>query len=112
MAEFERVFGGDIDPGAIGTTRFDIGEINAALAAAFPATASAEVGEAASVGGLPEPLGELVSASGPHPPGRELRRLLDAARLDEPVLVDAETVTRMVRPYPGYWITSVPKASS
>ena len=62
VAEFERVFGGDIDPGAIGTTRFDIGEINAALAAAFPATASAGVGEAASADGYPGPLGELVSA--------------------------------------------------
>jgi hypothetical protein len=39
VAEFEHVFGDDIDPGAIGTTRFDIGEINAALAATFPATA-------------------------------------------------------------------------
>jgi hypothetical protein len=99
VAEFEHVFGGDIDPGAIGTTRFDIGEINAALAAAFPATASAGVGEAASAGGFPEPLGELVSAIRASSARRELLRLLDAARLDEPVLVDAETATRMVRPY-------------
>ncbi len=30
---------------------------------------------------------------------RELRRLLDAAGLDQPVLIDAETAARMVRPY-------------
>ena len=99
VAEFERVFGGDIDPGAIGTTRFDIGEINAVLAAAFPDPASAGVGEAASAGGYPGPLDELVAAIRAPSARRELRRLLDAARLDEPVLVDAETATRMVRPY-------------
>ncbi len=38
VAEFERIFGDDIGPGATGTTRFDIDEINAALAAEFPAT--------------------------------------------------------------------------
>jgi hypothetical protein len=101
VAEFERVFGGEIDPGAIGTTCFDIGRINAALAAAFPATGSPGAGRggAASGGNLPEPLGELVSAVRDSASRRELRGLLDAARLDEPVLVDAETAVRMVRPY-------------
>jgi len=99
VAEFERVFGGEIDPGAIGTTRFDIGEINAALAAAFPATVSTGRGAPASADSLPGPLGELVSAIRDSSGRRELRRLLDAARLDEPVLVDAETAARMVHPY-------------
>jgi len=99
VAEFERVFGDDIDPGAIGTTRFDIGEINAALVAEFPATLSAERGAPASADSLPGPLGELVSAIRDSSARRELRRLLDAARLNEPVLVDAETATRMVHPY-------------
>jgi hypothetical protein len=98
VAEFEHVFGGDIDPGAIGTTRFDIGEINAALATAFPATASPGVRHGAA-GSLPGPLGELVSVVRDSSGRRELRCLLDAARLDEPVLVDAEIAARMVRPY-------------
>jgi pRiA4b ORF-3-like protein len=100
VAEFDRIFGGEIDPGAIGRTRFDIGKINAALAAAFPATASSGPGPGgAAAGALPEPLGELVSAVRDSASRRELRRLLDAARLDEPVLVDAGTAVRMVRPY-------------
>jgi hypothetical protein len=65
VADFGQVFGDDIDPGAIETTRFDIDQINAALAAAFPAT-GAPVDGTASAGGaagpLPEPLGELVAA--------------------------------------------------
>ncbi len=100
VAEFERIFGGEIDPGAIGTTRFDIGKINAALAAAFPATALPRAGHGGvAAGGLPEPLGELVSAVRDSASRQELRRLLDAAHLDEPVLVDAGTAVRMVRPY-------------
>jgi Plasmid pRiA4b ORF-3-like protein len=39
VAEFGRVFGDEVDPGAVHTTRFDISRINAALAAGFPATA-------------------------------------------------------------------------
>ncbi len=38
VAEWEHIFGGDVDPEAIHTTRFDISEINTALTAAFPAT--------------------------------------------------------------------------
>ena len=101
VAEFERTFGTEIDPEAIGTTHFDIGRVNAALAAAFPATASPGAGQggAASTGGLPEPLGEIVSAVRDSASRRELRRFLEAARLDEPVLVDAGTAVRMVRSY-------------
>jgi Plasmid pRiA4b ORF-3-like protein len=101
VAEFERTFGGEIDPGAIGTTPFDIGKINAALADAFPAAASPGAGHggAASASGLPEPLGELVSAVRDSASRRELRRLLEAAHLDEPVLVDAGTAVKMVRSY-------------
>lgn len=103
IAEFEHVFGGDIDPGAIGTTRFDAEEINAALAAEFPAsTASGRdrggVDGAASAGSLPEPLGELVAAVRDPAARRELRRLLDAAGLDQPVLIDAGTAARMAPP--------------
>ena len=101
VAEFERVFGSEVDPGAFRTARFDIGTINAELAAAFPATPSRRAGYrgAASAGDLPGPLGELVSAVRDSASRRELRRLLDATRLDEPVRVDARTAAGMVRPY-------------
>ncbi len=65
VAELEHFFGGDIAPEAIDTTRFDIGEINTVLAAAFPASSSpgagagagagAGQGEVASAGDLPGP---------------------------------------------------------
>ena len=44
VAELEHFFGGDIDPEAVDTTRFDIDEINKALAAAFPASTSPGAG--------------------------------------------------------------------
>jgi Plasmid pRiA4b ORF-3-like protein len=100
VAEFGRIFGDEIDPGAIHTPRFDIGKINVALAAAFPATVPPGAGHGgAAAGGVPGPLGELVSAVRGSASRRELRRLLEAARLDEPVLVDAGTAVRMARPY-------------
>ena len=81
---------------AIGTTRFDLDQINEALAASFPATGTS-VGTGA--GPLPEPLGELAADIRVPSYRRELRRLLDAADLDQPVLIDAGTAVRMVRPY-------------
>ena len=44
VAELEHFFGGDIDPEVIDRTRFDIDEINTALAAAFPASTSPGAG--------------------------------------------------------------------
>jgi hypothetical protein len=101
VAESERVFGRDIDPEAIDMTRFDISEINTALAAAFPASTSpgAGQGEAASAGGLPGPLGELVSVVRDSANRRKLLQLLGAARLDQPVLIDVSIAARMVHPY-------------
>jgi hypothetical protein len=99
-AELKRYFGGEVDPEDNEMTRFDIGEINAALAAAFPATSSSATSHnEASVSGLPALLGELVSAIRDTARCRELLRLLGAARLDEPVLIDADTAARMVGPY-------------
>lgn len=101
VAELHRFFGGDIDPEDIQTTRFDISEINTALTAAFPAITSpaARPDEPASAGGLPGPLGELVSAIRDSARRTELLRLIGAARLDEPVAIDAGTAATMVRPY-------------
>jgi hypothetical protein len=101
VIEVERAFGDEVDPGAIGTTPFDIDEINAALAAEFPAgpASGRDRGGFGSAGSFPEPVGELVTATGYPAARRELRRMLDAAGLDQPVLIDAETAARMVRPY-------------
>jgi Plasmid pRiA4b ORF-3-like protein len=103
IAEFERIFGDDIDPGAVGTTRFDLDEINAALAAEFPASPAAGRGRggaaSASAGSLPEPLSELIAAIRDPAARRDLRRMLDTAGLDQPVLIDAEIAALMVRPY-------------
>ncbi len=96
VADFAQIFGDDVDPGEIGTTRFDIDQINTALAAAFPAARASAGG---TTGPLPEPLGELVAAVRVPSCRRELRRLLDAADLDQPALIDAGTAARMVRPY-------------
>jgi hypothetical protein len=101
VAEFGRNFGSETDAEDFRPVRFDIGAINAELAAAFPGARAPGAGsrEAASAGGLAGPLAELVSAVRDSASRRELRRLLDAARLDEPVRVDAGTAARMVRPY-------------
>jgi Plasmid pRiA4b ORF-3-like protein len=101
VIDFERVFGDHVGLGAIDTTFLDVDEINAALGAEFPAgvVSGRDRGGSGSLGSLPEPLGELAAAIRNPAARRELRRLLDAAGLDQAVLIDAETATRMVRPY-------------
>ena len=96
VADFAQIFGDDVDPGDIGTTRFDVDQINTTLAAAFPATGASAGG---TTGPLPGPLGELVAAVRVPSCRRELRRLLESADLDQPALIDARTAARMVRPY-------------
>jgi Plasmid pRiA4b ORF-3-like protein len=99
--EFEHVFGYLAEAHAAGTTHFDVDEINAALAAKFPIDGASgrDHGVPGSQGALPGPLDELVSATRDPATRRELRRLLDAAALNQPALIDAETAARMVRPY-------------
>jgi Plasmid pRiA4b ORF-3-like protein len=101
VLEFERIFGDDVEPAEIGTTHFDIDEINAALATEFPPRPASgrDRGGLGSAGSLPEPVGELVAAIRYPAARRELRRMLDAACLDQPVLIDAKTAAQMVRPY-------------
>ena len=72
LTDFRQIFDDDVDPGAIGTTGFDVDQINAALAAAFPATGASAGGAA---GPLPQPLGQLVAAIRVPAYRRELRRL-------------------------------------
>src|ERR1700744_1834867 len=61
------------------------------------AAAAREAGALAVL--LAPPLAELVAEADVSADGDDLRDLLVAARLDEPVLVEAATAERMVRPY-------------
>ena len=61
------------------------------------AAAAREAGASAVL--LAPPLAELVAEADVSADGDDLRDLLVAARLDEPVLVEAATAERMVRPY-------------
>jgi hypothetical protein len=100
-AELKRFFGADIDLDDVELTRFDIDAINAVLAATFPAMKSpaARHDETPVPSTLPGPLGELAAAISDTARRRELLRLISAARLDEPVQVNADTAASMVRPY-------------
>jgi hypothetical protein len=98
VAEFDRFYDGDIEPGSIRTTPYDIDEINDILGgldlASEPAASTPEPKHS-----LPGPLDDLVHAIRTPTGKRELWRLLGSARLDQPVLVDATTAAQMVRPY-------------
>ena len=98
VAEFTRFYGGDLELDSMRATRFDINEVNDILGglelASEPAGSTPEPGHS-----LPKPLDDLLRAIRTPAGRRELRRLLGSARLDQPVLVDAASATRMVRPY-------------
>lgn len=94
VAEYERRYGGEFDPG--GTTPFDIDYINAVLAEMAPPGASPGSGNPPDE--LSGPLDELVQAVRESAPRRELRRLAGAALAVKPD-IDAPTAARMVRPY-------------
>jgi hypothetical protein len=98
VAEFTRFYGGDIEPGSLRTTPFDINEVNDVLGglelASEPTDSTLEPEHS-----LPGPLDDLVHAIRTPTGKRELRRLLGSARLDQPVLIDAACAAEMVRPY-------------
>ncbi len=100
VAEFGRFYGDSIDPESLRTTPFDINEINETLAGLLsedePDPAGGNAGQERN---FPGPLDELVRAVRTAAGERELRRLVSDAHLDQPVLVDAGTAARMVRPY-------------
>ena len=89
-AEYAELYGPDVDPGDWAPTRFDIDRINSVLA---------------DLGAIPSPheitgpprdlLDRMRTADGQH----QLRRLLGSARLDDPVLIGADTAAAAVRPY-------------
>ena len=97
-AEFTRFYSDDIEPDSMRTTPFDLNEVNDMLAglelASEPVPSTTEPERS-----LPGPLDDLVHAIRTPAGKRELRQLLGSARLDQPVLVDAATAARMVRPY-------------
>jgi hypothetical protein len=98
IEEFTRFFGDDIDPDSMRTTPFDIDELNDVLAGLELASESAP-GTPDPERSLPGPLDDLRRAIRTPAGQRELRRLLDSARLDQPILVDPATATRMAGPY-------------
>jgi hypothetical protein len=91
-AEFARMFGSAVDVGAMTGTAFDIDEINDALL-------EWSSGSQAALSGLPGPLAELAAEITAPVERKLLLSLIGAAGLDRPVLVDAATAARMVRPY-------------
>ncbi len=93
--DFDAMFGGEVDVASMAGTAFGIDEINGAL------LAWGSVGKEAAAGspGVPVPLGDLVANVRTASERRLLLSLVQAAGLDQPVLVDAATAERMVRPY-------------
>ncbi|MGH3588437.1 MAG: plasmid pRiA4b ORF-3 family protein, partial [Pseudonocardia sp.] len=92
VAEYSRHFGLDADSALSGTTTFDLGEINNALA-------DLGLDDAAPRIDLPEPLEALVHAVRTRNGTQRLRRLIRDAAVDQPVRVDTDTAARMVHPY-------------
>jgi hypothetical protein len=90
--EFAEIYGDEANPADSRPTRFDIGEINSALArlGANPAI---------DVASLPARLGALLQEVRSSDGLRKLRQLITAAELASPVQVDLATAGRMVRPY-------------
>lgn len=90
--DFEQLYGDGIESDMLDLLPFDVDEVNVALT-------DLGLDEARPPSERPAPLDELVSAVRPAAEKRQLRTLLGAARLDEPVEIDAAAATRMVHPY-------------
>lgn len=100
VAEFSRIYGECADPEAVRLTPFKIDEINETLVGLAPRDADDPAGsQAVQDRTYPSRLDELVRAVRTSAAKRELRQLIGKARLDQPVVVDAATASRMVRPY-------------
>jgi Plasmid pRiA4b ORF-3-like protein len=88
--DFNNFFGDEADPGMFELTDFDIDEINEQLSDIGMDYAEAE---------LPGPLADLVHRMRSSALRRRLLRLIRAAALDQPVLIDPPTAVQMVRSY-------------
>jgi hypothetical protein len=91
VAEYSYQFGEDADPVGFAPTPFDLDEINKTLAGL--------VGAEPALLDLPVPVQQLVEAVRDNRGARLLLALIGDAALDQPVQIDADTATRMVRPY-------------
>jgi hypothetical protein len=104
-ADFADMFGSEIDVADMTGNAFDMDEINEALrywSSGEPPPAPGPSGPPAPSGlsaDLPGPLADLPGAVRNAAERRLLLQLIGSAGLDQPVLVDAATATRMVRPY-------------
>ena len=101
LADLADMFGGEVDIAEMVGNAFDIDEINEALGArnssdALPAPMRSGP---ADPSGLPGPLEDLVDAVRSASERRVLLQLIGSAALDQPVLIEAATAARMVRPY-------------
>jgi len=95
VLDLAAMYGGDVGISSMARAAFGVDEINDAL------LGQDSVGKEAALrsSGLPAPLAELVADVRTAPERRFLLSLIEAASLDQPVLVDAATADRMVRPY-------------
>lgn len=88
VVEYARMYGDDVDPRDYAPTPFDPEEINQGLAR--PGRGESD---------LPEPLGELTGALRFRGARSRFEQMLENAKLDAPVQIDADTAARMVSPY-------------
>ena len=89
-AEYAELYGPDLDPQGWAPTPFDIDRINGVLA---------YLDAIASPHEIAAPLRDLLAAMRTVGGQRQLRQLLAGARLDDPVLIGADTAAAAVRPY-------------
>ncbi|WP_343602434.1 plasmid pRiA4b ORF-3 family protein [Mycobacterium sp.] len=89
-AEYAEMYGPDTDPQGWAPTPFDIDAVNEALA---------DLDAIVSPNEIAGPLRDLLDAIRTTHGQRELRRLLARARLQDPVLVGADSAAAAVRPY-------------
>lgn len=88
VADYARMYGDDVDPGDYAPIPFDPEEVNEALAR--PGHGESD---------LPGPLGELTNALRFRAARYRFEQMIEDAKLDDPVEIDAETAARMVSPY-------------
>jgi hypothetical protein len=101
VVEYARMYGDDVDPGDYAPTPFDPEEINQALAR--PGHGESD---------LPGPLGELTNALRFLGARYRFEQMVEDAKLDDPVEIDAENAARMVSPYSWLLDRVGPTASS
>ena len=89
-AEYAELYGSDVDPHDWAPTQFDVDRINRVLAG---------LGSIASPHEITGPPGDLLDSMQTTYGQRQWRQLLGSARLDDPVLIGADTAAAAVRPY-------------